>query len=173
MSDLTLRSATADDAAAIAEIYNFYVATSAATFDTELKSVDERIAWLEMHGESHPVLVAERDGSIVGWGSLSRWGTRAAYEHTVEISVYVHAETRGSGVGRALTLALVDAAREAGHRAIIAQIVAENAPSLSMSAACGFEVVGRLTDVGRKFDRWLDVVLMELVLHPENEDPSE
>jgi len=164
VSELEIRRAAPEDAADVARIYNHYVATSTATFDTEERSVEDRAAWLAEHGDEHPVLVAERDGAMVGWGSLSRWGTRCAYKHTVEISVYISPDARSTGVGRALTDALVERARQAGHHAVIAQIVSENDASLSMSVKAGFETVGRLREVGRKFDRWLDVVLMERIL---------
>ncbi len=164
MRDLTIRPAAVSDASSIAAIYNHYVRTSTATFDTQERSLDEQVAWLAEHGDPHPVLVVEREGGVVAWGSLSAWGTRCAYRHTVEISVYVAPEAAGEGIGPALSEALIDRARALRHHAIISQIVHENDASLTMSRRLGFEHVGTLREVGRKFDRWLDVVLMELVL---------
>jgi L-amino acid N-acyltransferase YncA len=164
MPQPSIRPAAASDAAAIAAIYNHYIETSTATFDTELKSVDDRVAWLGEHGGDYPVLVAEQGGEVVAWGALSRWGTRCAYRHTVEISTYVAPDATRSGLGPALCDALIAEARRADHHAIVSQIVSENEPSLKMAARLGFAQVGRLREVGRKFDRWLDVVLMELVL---------
>lgn len=164
MSDASIRPAEEHDAAAIAAIYNHYIETSTATFDTESKSVDDRVAWLSEHGGEYPVLVAEQDGDVVAWGCLSRWGTRCAYRHTVEISTYVAPDATRSGLGPALCEALIAEARRADHHAIVSQIVSENEPSLKMAARLGFAEVGRLREVGRKFDRWLDVILMELVL---------
>jgi L-amino acid N-acyltransferase YncA len=100
----------------------------------------------------------------VGWGSLSRWGSRCAYAHTVEISTYVSPEHVGQGIGPALSKALLDQAEMHGHHAVISQIVHENAASLKMGERLGFERVGTLLQVGRKFDRWLDVVLMEYLV---------
>jgi L-amino acid N-acyltransferase YncA len=164
MHDLTIRPAAEADATSIAAIYNFYVRTSTATFDTQERSVTEQVAWLGEHTDPHPVLVAENDDVIVAWGSLSPWGTRCAYRHTVEISTYVAPDAAGQGIGPALTEVLIGRAAELGHHAIVSQIVHENEPSLSMAHRLGFEHIGTLREVGWKFDRWLDVVLMELVL---------
>ena len=164
MRDLTIRLATDGDARSIAQIYNHYVRSSTATFDTAERSVEDQSARLQQHAASHPVVVAETDDEIVAWGSLSPWGTRCAYQHTVEISVYVAPQSAGDGIGPAVSAVLIERARELGHHAVVSQIVHENDPSLSMARRLGFEYVGTLREVGRKFDRWLDVVLMELVL---------
>jgi L-amino acid N-acyltransferase YncA len=166
MPHVEIREAMATDADAINAIYNHYVRTSTATFDTEEMSHDERLAWLTAHAGDHPALVAVADGAVVGWGSLSRWGSRCAYRHTVEISIYIAAEATGGGIGPALGDALLERARELGHHAVISQIVHENEASLKMAGRLGYEHVGTLRQVGRKFDRWLDVVLMEYVIDP-------
>jgi phosphinothricin acetyltransferase len=167
MLDLTIRPAAETDASTIAAIYNHYVRTSTATFDTKERSVPDQAVWLTEHVDPFPVIVAENSDGVVAWGALSAWGTRCAYRHTVEISVYVAADAAGQGIGPALTEVLIGRARELRHHAIISQIVHENNPSLSMARRLGFEHVGTLREVGRKFDRWLDVVLMELVLDTE------
>jgi L-amino acid N-acyltransferase YncA len=163
MDELTIRPARADDLGAITEIYNEAVLTSVATFDTEPKSLDDRRAWFAAHGPCHPVLVAEREGAVLGWASLSRWSERPAYAETVEVSVYVAAPHRGRGVGRRLLEAVLDRGRRAGLHAVIAQIAAENAVSIHLHEAFGFERVGLLREVGRKFGRLLDVLIMEKV----------
>lgn len=165
MAEFSIRPAAVADAAAINDIYNHYVRTATATFDTEEMSLACRQAWLAEHTGPHPVIVAQdAAGLVVGWGSLSRWGTRAAYEHTVEISVYVDAEATGQGIGPALSEALLGEARRLGHHVVLSQIVHENEGSLKTAARQGFERVGTLKQVGRKFDRWLDVVLMEYLV---------
>ena len=164
MPDLTIRPARAADAEPIGLIYNHYVRTSTATFDIVERSAIDQEAWLSDHGDLHPALVAESGGEVVGWGSLSPWGTRHAYRQSVEISVYVAPDHVGAGVGPALGQVLVARARELGHHAVISQIVHENEASISMALRMGFAPIGTLREVGRKFDRWLDVVLMELVL---------
>jgi len=165
MSTPTIRRAQGADAEPINAIYNHYVRTSTATFDTEEMTIDRRHEWLAEHADEFPVLVAENEGgAVVGWGSLSRWGTRCAYRHTVEISTYVAPDSTGAGLGPALVDALVAEARHIGHHVIVSQIVHENEASLKMAARAGFTHVGTLKEVGRKFDRWLDVVLMEYVI---------
>jgi len=167
MQELVVRPAAASDASPIAEIYNHYVRTSTATFDTEQRSLADQVKWLDEHTGPYPAFVAVRDGEVVGWGALSRWGTRHAYRHTVEISAYIAPGAVGRGLGPALVDALIGRARELGHHAIVSQIVHENEPSLKMARRMGFEHVGTLREVGRKFDRWLDVLLLELVLESE------
>ncbi len=164
MAETTIRRATLGDARAIADIYNHYIATSTATFDTECKSVGERIAWLTEHRDAHPVFVAENDDAVVGWGALSPYRERPAWLHTAEVAVYVAPERTGEGIGPALLAALVDAAREIGHHVLLSQIVAENTASLRMTERAGFERVGTLRQVGRKFDRWIDLELLSLRL---------
>jgi phosphinothricin acetyltransferase len=164
MSEVVVRDAAARDALAIATIYNHYIERSTATFDIEPRTAEERVAWLAAHDADHPVLVAERDGTVVAWGSLTAWGTRPAYAHSVEISAYVAPDARGAGIGGLLMDALLDRARTSGHHAVIAQIVADNETSLRATERVGFERVGLLREVGFKFGVWLDVVLLEKLL---------
>lgn len=161
---VVIRDAVSDDAPTLAEIYNHYISTSTVTFDMEPKTAEERRTWLALHGETHPVLVALIDGQVVGFGALSAWGSRPAWHRTVEVSSYVAEEWRGHGVGTALMVALIERAVQAGHHAVIGQIVADNTPSLVLAEKMGFTEVGRLREVGDKFDRWHDVVLMERIL---------
>jgi phosphinothricin acetyltransferase len=162
--EIEIRSATLDDAHAIAEIYNHYVLDTTATFDMTPKSPQDRATWLTKRDIDHPVLVAQVGDRIVGWGSLSPWAERPAWRHTVEIAAYVELAWRNQGIGSRLMETLLEHAVRAGHHAVIAQIVSENAASLQLAEHVGFKEVGRLKEVGRKFDRWLDVVLMERVL---------
>jgi phosphinothricin acetyltransferase len=156
-----IRDAEAADAADIARIYNHYVLETTATFDTEAKTADERTAWLATHDAAHPVLVAETSGSIRAWGCLTPWEERPAWRHTVEVSVYVDLDSRGKGLGSGLMIALMERAADAGHHTVIGQIVSGNDASLALARRLGFAEAGRLHEVGRKFDEWLDVVLME------------
>lgn len=164
MGDVTVRRAERSDAGAIADIYNHYVRTSPATFDTAEKSVAEREQWLESHGDSHPVFVAERCGSIIGWGALSPWGTRPGWAHSSEVAVYLEPRSTGLGIGPLLLGALVEAGRAAGHHVLLSQIVAQNEASLKVAERAGFERVGYMREVGFKFDEWIDLVVMEMVL---------
>lgn len=163
-TSVVVRDAASDDAEALARIYNHYIATSTVTFDTEPKTREERAVWIASHGPSHPAVVAEIDGVVVGFGALSPWATRPAWSRTVEVSSYVAEEWRRQGVGAALMDALVDRATAAGHHVLIGQIVSENEASISLAERMGFEQVGMLREVGHKFGRWLDVVYMERIL---------
>src|SRR5271157_1784135 len=104
---LTIRPAKLEDLNGITQIYNEAVQTTAATFDTEPKTVEEQKVWFENHGPKHPIQVAELDRMISGWASISRWSDRLAYSDTGEISLYVKEEFRGRGIGRKLLAAVV------------------------------------------------------------------
>lgn len=162
--ELTIRAASGRDVRAINEIYNEAVLRTTASFDLEPRSEDEARAWLDAHGPAYPVFVAEEGGQVVGWASLSPYATRRGYRYTVEDSVYVHRDNRGRGVGRALLAAVLDAARALGYRAVVAKIADHNEASLALHRQAGFELAGTLHAVGRKFGRWIDVDLMEMVL---------
>ena len=165
MDDVRIRRATRDDAAAIAAIYNQAVASSTATFDTLPESAEDRVVWLAEHtAPQHPVLVAERDGRVIGWASLSRYSTRCAYDATVEASAYVDENETGRGLGTALTEAVFDAGRAGGVHAVVSRICTENAASLAMARKLGFFEVGVMREVGMKFGRPLDVMWLEKLL---------
>jgi L-amino acid N-acyltransferase len=158
-----IRTATDADAADMARIYNQAVTRSTATFDTQAQTAEMRVAWLAEHrGDArHTVLVAVEDGRVVGWGSLSAWSPRAAYDATVEVSTYIDEKARGRGVGPALSGALLEAGEAAGVHAFLARITATNEPSLKMAKRLGFVEVGRLYEVGIKFGETLDIVMLE------------
>jgi L-amino acid N-acyltransferase YncA len=165
VEDLIIRPAARSDAAAMATIYNQAVLHSTATFDTEPETAEDRERWLDEHtAPQHPVLVAERDGRVVGWASLSRYSTRCAYEATVEASAYVDESETGRGVGTALSQALLEAGRAGGVHAVLARICTENTPSLVMSRKLGFFEIGVMREVGAKFGRTLDVMWLEKLL---------
>ena len=163
-AEYRIRSATESDLAAINEIYNHYVLQSTCTYQEEPESLESRRQWLARHGDKHPVIVAEAEGLIVGWGSLSPYHSRSAYRHTVENSVYVDRRHQGKGIGSALLKELISRGRSAGHQAIIAAIDADQPASIRLHAKFRFEEVGRFKRVGFKFGRWLNVVYMELLL---------
>ncbi len=172
MSATFIRAATGADIAAINEIYNEGGVMTTASFDTEPQSEERARAWFLSHGPAYPIFVAERDGQVIGWSALSPFAPRAAYRLTVEDSVYVRAGFRGQGTGRALLQAAVEAARALGYRAVIAKIADHNGPSLALHERMGFVRVGALAAVGRKFGRWLDVEILELLFpDPESGPP--
>jgi len=170
-SPFSVRRATMDDLAAIEEIYNEAGIATTASFELAPRSVEEAQAWFDAHGPAYPIFVAVRDGRVIGWASLSPYSPMAAYRYTVEDSVYVHSGFRRQGVGHALLAAVVEAAAALGYRAVVAKIVAGNEASLALHRKAGFVPVGKLVGVGYKFDRWLDVDLLELFLPAGADSP--
>jgi phosphinothricin acetyltransferase len=157
----SIREARPADLAAINEIYNHYVLHSAATFHEQPVSTEERLAWWAEHEDRFPVLVAEEGDRLLGWAALSPYTGRCAYRFTVENSIYLRPEACGSGLGKVLLTTLLERGRAAGFHSAVAIAVAEGEASLRLHAAAGFREVGRLREVGYKFGRWLDVVLMQ------------
>lgn len=163
-SPVDVRLATLDDAEAIRAIYNREVVGSTVTFDLVPRSPDDQRAWLAAHAGAHPAVVAVVGPVVVGFGSLSPYRDRPAYATTVEDSLYVHADWRGRGVGRLLLRELVRTAAGHGFHSVIARIVGGHEASIALHAGCGFGLVGVEQEVGRKFGRWLDVVVMQCLL---------
>jgi phosphinothricin acetyltransferase len=168
---LAIRLATAADLPAINAIYNHYVPISTTTYDYQPMSLETRRKWFEAREATHPVTAAYYDDAepsptsqIVGWGSLHTFRHKPGYRHTVENSVYVHPDHQREGIGSAILLDQIERARAAGLHAIIAGVDAEQLPSLALHYKHGFREVGRFTQIGYKFDRWLDVIFMELLL---------
>jgi L-amino acid N-acyltransferase YncA len=159
-----IRQATESDLAAINDIYNHYVPISTCTYQEELEKIESRREWYNRHGPRHPVTVAEIDGVVVGWASLSPYHTRSAYRFSVENSVYVRHDMQRRGIGAALLRDLIERARAIGHHTIVADIDAEQTGSIALHAKFGFEIIGRLKQVGFKFGKWRDVIYMQLML---------
>lgn len=162
---MKVRLATANDAEAIRAIYNLEVTTSVVTFDLVPRSSTEQAQWLEARSGAHAVIVAEDVGEVLGFASLSPYRERPAYSTSVEDSIYVHRSHQGRGIGNLLLGELIDIATAHGFHAMFARIVGGHAEaSIRLHESHGFQVVGTEREVGRKFGRWLDVVVMERVL---------
>ena len=152
------------DSEAIRAIYNVEVAESTVTFDLVPRSASDQLEWLEARSGAHAVIVAEDAGEVIGFASLSPFRDRAAYNSTVENSIYVRTDRRGTGVGAALLAELVELATRHGFHTIIARIVGGHDASIGLHQRLGFEMVGTEREVGRKFGRWLDVVVLQRLL---------
>ncbi len=162
---MKIRPAEIDDAEAIMGIYNPMVVGSTVTFDLVPRTLESQKAWLNDRSGARFVLVAvDGDGVVHGFAATSPYRDRAAYSTTVENSVYIDDNSQGHGVGRLLLSALVDTARAHGFHSMIARIVSGHEVSIALHTACGFEVVGHEREVGRKFGRWLDVIVMQKLL---------
>jgi phosphinothricin acetyltransferase len=161
-----VRPATEADVPAILEIYNEAVLHTTATFDIEPQTLGERLRWFRETKHPHCVIVAEKAGEVVGWGCLRGYRPKAAYRFTAENSVYVHEDHRGRGVGALLLAALVERAKTGGFHSVMAGIAEGNPASEALHRRLGFTEAGRDREVGYKFERWLDVVWMQLMLPP-------
>jgi phosphinothricin acetyltransferase len=161
---IVIRPAGLADLEAITAIYNEAILTTTAAFDTEPRAASERLSWFHSHGERHPILVAVVDGAVAGWASLTPWSERPAYADTAETSFYVKGEHRGRGIGRALKAAIIDEARRLQFHSLIARVAEGSAESLHLNDRFGFTRVGTLKEVGRKFDKLLDVHILQLML---------
>ncbi len=163
--EINVRAATEADVPAILDIYNHFILNSTATFDIEPQTLDEKLEWLRLSTTlPYCAVVADVGGDVLGFASLGPFHSKAAYRHTVENSVYVRPERQGNGIGKALLTRTVEVARTNGLRAIIARIAGDNPASVALHERCGFGHVGIEREVGYKFERWIDVVVMQLTL---------
>ncbi len=161
---MQVRLASPDDAEAILEIWNAEVLDSTFVFELVPRALPAQKRWLAEHEGAHPAVVAVDGVRVAGFACLSPYRSRPAYATTVEDSVYVGAEHRGQGVGRALLEEVVRLAGAHGFHTIMARIAGENQASVALHRGCGFDLVGVEREVGRKFGHWLDVALMQRML---------
>ena len=161
---MTIREAAPADAEAVCRIYNQGIEDRVATLETEPRTPAERREWMAARGPRHPVLVAEIDGAVTGWGSLNRFNPRPAYDHVVDLSVYVERAWRGRGVGGVVLAGLVERARTLGYHKMVLAAFPDNAAGMALYARLGFTRVGVYREQGLLDGRWVDVVVMERLL---------
>jgi phosphinothricin acetyltransferase len=164
MSDFRVRAATTADAEAICRIYNQGIEDRVATLETELRTPQERAAWLAAKGPRHPVIVAEDDGHIIGWGSLNPFNPREAYRHVVDFSIYVERASRGRGVGKIMLARLIELAREHGYHKMVLSAFPSNSGGMALYERMGFRTVGVYKEQGMLDGRWVDTLIMEKLL---------
>jgi L-amino acid N-acyltransferase len=159
---LIVRDATMDDAPEILAIYNFVVMNTTAVWADGPSDLDARCAWIRSRQElEYPVLVAFSENRLVGFASFGDFRPWSGYRRTVENSVYVDQSFHRRGIGRCLMDVLIMRAIALRKHAMVAGIEATNAASIALHASFGFSEVGRMPEVGCKFDRWLDLLLMQ------------
>jgi phosphinothricin acetyltransferase len=163
MSEILIRSATRADLPRITEIYNHYVVNTPITFDVTAATVAEREPWFQEHtdGARYRLLVAHDDGVVVGYAGTGRFRAKAAYDTTVETTIYCAPETTGRGIGAMLYRALFEALRSEDINRFVAAITLPNDASVALHRRFGFTPVGTFTETGRKFGRYWDVLWME------------
>jgi phosphinothricin acetyltransferase len=160
---LRIRNAKLKDLDRITEIYNEAIVKTVATFDTQPKTLKEQSVWFSNHGTKYPLLVAEENGLVVGWASLSKWSDRCAYSNTAEISLYVKEEFQGKGIGKKLLEATMQEGQKASLHTVIARVAEGGEASIHLHKSVGFEHIGIMREVGRKFGRLLDVHLLQKI----------
>lgn len=163
-SALTLRPARVGDAEVICLIYNQGIEDRVATLETELRTPAERREWMAARGPRHPVIVAESDSAVVGWGSLNVFNPRPAYQHVADFSVYVERAWRGRGVGRRLLERLVELARGIGYHKMVLSTFPTNTAGVRLYERLGFSRVGVYREQGLLDGRWVDTLIMEKLL---------
>ncbi|AOO83652.1 GNAT family N-acetyltransferase [Bosea vaviloviae] len=162
---MSIRPALAADLPAILAIYNAVIATSTAVYTETPATLADRQAWFAARTEQdYPVLVADEGGEAVGYASFGDFRAWPGYRHTVEHSVHIRADRQGGGLGKELVSALFPYAAKLDKHVMIAGIDAANEASLRMHERLGFSQAGRFNEVGRKFDRWLDLVFLQRFL---------
>ncbi|HEX8728387.1 MAG TPA: arsinothricin resistance N-acetyltransferase ArsN1 family A [Ktedonobacterales bacterium] len=162
--NISVRDATAEDAAAIARIYNQGIEERQATLETQPRTPEERAAWLAAREARRPALVALVAGEVAGWASLNAFNPRAVYDHVADISVYVAREWRGRGVGSRLLTGLEERARALSYHKLVLAGFPSNRAAVRLYARHGFSAVGVYHEQGLLDGRWVDVLLMEKLL---------
>lgn len=167
---ISIRDATIDDLPAVTEIYNAVVPQTTVVWSDVLQTLEERRRWFDRQTQDNfPVHVAVDDSSqrLVGFAAYSHFrgaGYWPGYRFTVEHTIHVARQHQGRGVGQALLRSLLDRARDAGLHVMVGALDGDNEGSLRFHRRLGFEVVGKMPEVGRKFDRWLDLILVQRIL---------
>jgi len=156
---VSIRAATHDDLCAIVGIYNWAVNQTFATIDSEPLDTEEAAHWWEAHGKRSVLLVATDETGVVGWARLFPWKQRGF--DVVEDLVYVDPVHQGRGIGKALLTELIREARDLGYLTIVATIATDNRSGLQLHSKLGFESVGTIKNAAHKFDRWMDITLVQ------------
>jgi L-amino acid N-acyltransferase len=161
-----IRPATEADLPTILAIYNDAIENSSAIWVDHVSTLEDRQAWFEMRRrQGYPILVAAENGEVLGYGSFGDFRAFEGFRGTVEHSLYIGPNARRRGVGKALLVALMEAARDIGKDVMVAAIDSENKASIALHEAFGFRTTGKLDKVGRKFGRLLDLVFMQIELN--------
>ena len=163
MSEISIRDAVPEDLPRLTEIYNHYVVHTPITFDVEPYTVEQRVAWFDQFARQgrYRLLVAEDRSGIVGYTGTTRFRPKAAYQTTVETTIYCAPEFSGKGIGRSLYAALFEAIADEDIHRVVAGYALPNPASAALHAQFGFKPIGVFSENGRKFGRYWDVAWME------------
>ena len=162
---MIIRSAEQRDLPIILEIMNEAIENTTAIYDYYPRNSEFVETWFaEKQSDNLPVLVCEINNHAVAYGTYGSFRARTAYKFSIEHSIYVHKDFQGKGIGKIVMKSLISSAKEGGYHTMIAGIDASNEKSCAFHRQFGFVEVGRINEVGFKFDRWLDLVFMQLLL---------
>jgi L-amino acid N-acyltransferase len=161
---IQLRNASADDAEALLTIYNHAVIHTTATFDLQERTREQQQRWMQQYGGRYPLIVAEREGTVVGFACLSPHRSKPAYAQTAEISLYIAPNAQGQGIGSRLMSEILHQAEQLKYHVIVAGITEGNEASVRLHEKYGFQYVGCFREVGYKFGQWLDVCYYQRML---------
>ena len=168
---MEIRDAGVEDLPGLLAIYNEVIATSTAIYTEQPATLDDRVAWWNARvAQGYPVLVATDDSGVIGFASFGDFRAWPGYRFTVEHSIHVRADRRGSGVGTTLMRVLLAKAAGLGKHVMIAGVDADNHSSLQFHERLGFTPVAHFSQVGFKFERWLDLVFLQRLLEPDTKD---
>ena len=161
---MSIRLATYNDIPSIVDIYNEYIDTT-ITMDTEQATIESRTQWFQNHSTVHPVTCyVSESGEILGWASLSKWSEKMGYRYSVENSIYVSKKCHRGGIGTKLLEDLIQRAKELQYHCIISRIDSENLISLALHQKYGFKVIGEMKETGFKFNKYINVKILQLLL---------
>jgi L-amino acid N-acyltransferase len=162
---INIRNATENDVQPMLDIYNEIIMNTTAVFQYDLHTLAMRKEWfIQKRRENYPVFIAEENNVVIGFSTFGQFRNWQAYKYSVENSVYVKADCRGKGIGKLLLQPLIDTARQMQLHTVIAGIVADNEASIALHKQLGFVEVAHFKEVGFKFDKWLDLKFLQLML---------
>ncbi|MPR34641.1 GNAT family N-acetyltransferase [Salmonirosea aquatica] len=165
MSDIILRQADERDAAALLDIINYEIRNSTVVYDYTERTLDYQLDWLrKKRTDGMPVFVAEQEKEVLGFSTFGVFRPWDAYQFSIEHSIYIAAKARGKGMGKLLMNEMIKTAKDMGFHTMIAGVDSGNEKSYAFHKQFGFVEVGRFSQIGYKFDRWLDLIFMQLFL---------
>jgi len=161
---ISVRLAEKADIPLITRIYNQGIADRVATLETDEKTIEDRTAWFESHRLTHPVLIAEMKGTVVGFASLNVFNSRCAYNGVADFSIYIERPLRGIGIGSVLMEALIEKASELGYHKLVLSALSNNEKGKTLYKKFGFREVGVYKEQGILDGKWIDILIMEKIL---------
>lgn len=161
---MEIRNVSISDSKAIKDIYNYYIRSTIVSFEEDEISTEEMSSRISTANEKYPWIVACIDNEVIGYTYASQWKSRCAYKYSVEVSVYLSFGLRGMGIGTALYAELINRLKKLGYHTVIGGISLPNEASKKLHEKMGFKKVAEFSEVGYKFDKYINVGYWELIL---------